>query len=274
MLYGRQDQTWLDRISELPDTTVVAMRPGEMSQLMLNMTMPPLDDVRVRRAVAHAIDRDSMVEFKGPDVTLPAVSPVPEGYLGYTDDLPQYEYSPERARELLAEAGFPDGVTLEAIHTTLPGMLATMEAVQSQLSESGITLDIDLVEHATFHAQIREDLSQVTHYSAARFPVADTYLTQFSHSDAAPGKPTSVTNFSHCDVADEEIEAARIEPDPDRQLELWAQAQQNIMDAVCVVPIFQNMQLWAWTDRLDLGHEVVGSLNLSPAITEKSRFTQ
>ena len=173
---------------------------------MLNMTMPPLDDVRVRRAVAHAIDRDSMVEFKGPDVTLPAVSPVPEGYLGYTDDLPQYEYSPERARELLAEAGFPDGVTLEAIHTTLPGMLATMEAVQSQLSESGITLDIDLVEHATFHAQIREDLSQVTHYSAARFPVADTYLTQFSHSDAAPGKPTSVTNFSHCDVADEEIE--------------------------------------------------------------------
>ena len=274
MLYGRQDQTWLERIAQVPDTTVVTMRPGEMSQLMLNMTMAPLDDVRVRRAVAHAIDRDSMVEFKGPDVTLPAVSAVPEGYLGYTDDIPQYEYSPERARELLAEAGFPDGVTLNAIHTTLPGMLATIEAVQAQLRQSGITLDIELVEHATFHAQIRQDLSQVTHYSAARFPVADTYLTQFSHSDAAPGKPTSITNFSHCDVADEEIEAARVEPDPDRQLELWAQAQYKIMDAVCVVPIFQNMQLWAWTDRLDLGHEIVGSLNLSPAITEQSRFTR
>ena len=274
MLYGRQDQTWLARIAQVPDTTVVTMRPGEMSQLMLNMTMPPLDDVRVRRAVAHAIDRDSMVEFKGPDVTLPAVSPVPEGYLGYTDDIPQYAYSPERARELLAEAGFPDGVTLKAIHTTLPGMLATIEAVQAQLRQSGITLDIELVEHATFHAQIRQDLSQVTHYSAARFPVADTYLTQFSHSDAAPGKPTAITNFSHCDVADEEITAARVEPDPDRQLALWAQAQYKIMDAVCVVPIFQNMQLWAWTDRLDLGHEVVGSLNLSPAVTEQSRFTR
>jgi peptide/nickel transport system substrate-binding protein len=163
-------------------------------------------------------------------------------------------------------------VTVQAIHTTLPGMLATIEAVQALLRQSGITLDIELVEHATFHAQIRQDLSMVTHYSAARFPVADVYLTQFSHSAASPGSPTAITNFSHCDVADAEIEAARIEPDPARQLELWAQAQYKIMDAVCVVPIFQNMQLWAWTDRLDLGHEVVGSLNLSPAITEKSRF--
>ena len=273
MLYGRQDQTWLDRIRQVPDTTVVAMRPGEMSQLMLNMRMEPMDDVRVRRAIAHAIDREAMVAFKGPDVTLPALSPVPEGYLGFTEDIPQYDYSPERARELLAEAGFPDGVTVTAIHTTLPGMLATIEAIQAQLRQSGIDLQIDLVEHATFHAQIREDLSMVTHYSAARFPVADTYLTQFSHSSASPGLPTSITNFSHCDVADAEIEAARVEPDPDRQLELWAQAQYNIMEAVCVVPIFQNMQLWAWTDRLDLGHEVFGSLNLSPALTEASRFT-
>jgi peptide/nickel transport system substrate-binding protein len=274
MIYGRQDQTWLERIAQLPDVEVVAMRPGEMSMLMLNMQSAPLDNVLVRRAVAHAIDRDAMVEFKGRDVTLPAISGVPEGYLGYTEDISQYPYDPARARELLAEAGFPDGVTLKAIHTTLPGMLATIEAVQAQLRQSGITLDIELVEHATFHAQIRQDLSQVTHYSAARFPVADTYLTQFFHSDAAPLKPTSVTNFSHCDVADEEIEAARVEPDSDRQLELWAEAQRKIADAVCAVPIFQNMQLWAWTDALDLGHEVEGSLNLSPAITEKSRFTR
>lgn len=274
MVYGRQDQTWLERIAQLPDVNVVAMRPGEMSMLMLNMNMAPLDNVLVRRAVAHAINREAMVEFKGPDVTLPAISVVPEGYLGYTDDVPLYPYDPDRARALLAEAGFPDGVTLKAIHTTLPGMLATIEAVQAQLRQSGITLEIELVEHATFHAQIRQDLSQVTHYSAARFPVADTYLTQFFHSDAIPLKPTAVTNFAHCDVADAEISAARVEPDRTKQLELWAEAQRKIADAVCAVPIFQNMQLWAWTDALDLGHEVEGSLNLSPAITEKSRFTR
>jgi peptide/nickel transport system substrate-binding protein len=250
------------------------MTPGEMSVIHLNMTMPPLDDVRVRQAVAHAINRDAMVQFKGENVTLPAVSPVPEGYLGFTDDVPVYEYDVERAKELLAEAGHPDGVTLNAIHTTLPGMLSTIEAVQALLREADIDLEIELVEHATFHEQIRKDLSQVTHYSAARFPVADTYLTQFFHSDSIVGTPTAVTNFSHCAVADEEIVEARTEQNLDRQLELWAEAQRKIKDEVCAVPIYQNLQLWAWKDNLDLGFPVEGSLNLSPAITEESRFTE
>lgn len=274
MIYGRQDQTWVDRIKTLPGTKVAIMAPGEMSVISLNKTMPPLDDIRVRRAIAHAMDRETMVAFKGADVTLPAVSVVPEGYLGFTDDVPTYEFSIDKAKELLTEAGFPDGVTIKAIHTSLPGMLSTMEAVQSLLRDAGINMEIEVVEHATFHEQIRQDLSQVTHYSAARFPVADTYLTQFFHSDSIPLKPTAVTNFSHCDVADAEITAARTEPDPEKQLELWATAQQKIAEDVCAVPIYQNLQLWAWKETLDLGHEVVGSLNLSPAITEVSAFTE
>lgn len=274
MIYGRQDQTWVERIKDVPNTQVAVMRPGEMSVLSLNKTMPPLDDIRVRKAVAHAIDRSAMVAFKGADVTLPAVSVVPEGYLGFTDEITTYDFDLEKSKALLTEAGFPDGVTLKAVHTTLPGMLSTIEAVQALLREANITLDIELVEHATFHANIRQDLSQVTHYSAARFPIADTYLTQFFHSDSIPLKPTAVTNFSHCDVADAEITNARTEPDPERQLELWAEAQRKIADAVCAIPIFQNLQLWAWNSSLDLGHSVEGSLNLSPALTEASRFTE
>lgn len=274
MIYGRQDQTWVERISKLPGTKVAIMSPGEMSVISLNKTMPPLDDIRVRRAIAHSIDRDTMVAFKGKDVTLPAISVVPEGYLGYTADVPLYEFSIEKAKALLTEAGYPDGVTIKAIHTTLPGMLSTMEALQSLMRDAGINMEIEVVEHATFHEQIRKDLSQVTHYSAARFPVADTYLTQFFHSDSIPLKPTAVTNFSHCDVADAEITAARTEPDPAKQLALWATAQQKIATEVCAVPIYQNLQLWAWKDTLDLGFEVKGSLNLSPAITETSHFTE
>jgi peptide/nickel transport system substrate-binding protein len=274
LIYGRQDQTWVERISQIPGTQVSVMRPGEMSVVHLNMTIPPLDDVRVRRAFAHAIDRDAMVQFKGPEVTLAAVSPVPEGYLGFTDDVPLYEHDVEKAKALLAEAGFPDGVTLGAIHTTLPGMLSTMEALQALVREAGIDVEITTVEHATFHAQIRQNLSGVTHYSAARFPVADVYLSQFYHSDAIVGTPTAVTNFSHCAVADAEIEAARVEPDPEKQKALWAEAQRKIMEEVCVVPIFQNLQLWAWNEKLDLGVEVVGSLNLSPPVTEQARFTE
>ncbi|MFK7891314.1 MAG: ABC transporter substrate-binding protein [Granulosicoccus sp.] len=274
MIYGRQDQTWIERISKLPGTTVAVMRPGEMSQLSLNVTSPPLDDIRVRQAFAHAIDRDTMVAFKGADVPLAAFSVVPEGYLGYTDNVTRYEFDVEKSKALLEEAGYPDGVTIKAVHTTLPGMLSTMEAIQSLLRDANINMEIELVEHATFHEQIRADLSQVTHYSAARFPVADTYLTQFFHSDSIVGKPTAVTNFSHCDVADAEIVAARSEADPARQQELWAQAQKKIVDAVCAVPVYQNLQLWAWKDTLELGYDMEGSLNLSPAITELSRFVE
>lgn len=272
LIYGKQDQTWVDRIKKIPNTEVVVMEPGEMSVIHLNMTMPPLDNPLVRQAVAHAIDRDLMVQFKGPGVTRKSVSVVPEGYLGYTSDITKYPHDPAKAKALLAEAGFPNGVTLKTIHTTLSGMLSTMEAVQATLKKSGINLEITTVEHATFHAQIRKDLSQVVHYSAARFPIADVYLTQFFDSASIVGTPTAVTNFSHCNVADSEIRAARVESDSSKQLALWKTAQQKIMDTVCAVPIFQNLQLWAWNSSLDLGVDVKGSLNLSPPVTEKAYF--
>ena len=273
MVYGKQEQTWVERISQIPNTTVAVMEPGEMSVIHLNITKPPLDNLLVRRAVAHAVNRDEMVQFKGASVTRAAVSPVPEGYLGFTDDVPVYAHDPARAMELLEEAGHPDGVTINAIHTTLPGMLSTIEAVQAQLKKAGINLEITTVEHATFHQQIRQDLSQVVHYSAARFPIADVYLTQFYDSDSIVGKPTAVTNFSHCDVADTEIRSARIETDPEKQRALWAEAQRKLMDNACSVPIYQNLQLWAWTSDLDLGVEANGTLNLSPPVTEMARFT-
>ncbi len=272
MIYGKQDQTWSERISKLPNTRVAVMKPGEMSVLHLNMTQPPLDDLRVRKAFAHAINRDAMVQFKGPDVTLAAISPVPEGNMGYTDQVPTYEYSIDKAKALLAEAGFPDGVTIKAIHTTLPGMLSTMEAAQSMLRDAGINMEIETVEHATFHEQIRQDLSQVVHYAAARFPVADVYLSQFFHSDATVNTPTAVANFSHCAVADDDIEGARVATDPAKQAAMWASAQAKIMQEVCAVPVVQSLQLWAWKDNLDLATEVNGSLNLSPPVTEQAAF--
>jgi peptide/nickel transport system substrate-binding protein len=274
LIYGKQDQTWVDRIKQIPGAVVVAMEPGELSNISLNVTVPPLDDIRVRQAIAHSIDRKAMVAFRGEAVTREAVSVVPSGYLGTDENAPLYPYDPEKAKALLAEAGYANGVSIKTIHTTLPGMLATIEAIQAQLKKTGIDLQIEPVEHATFHAQIREDLSPVVHYSAARFPVADVYLTQFFDSASTVKTPTAITNFSHCDVADAEIRAARVETDPEKQKALWKEAQRKIIEAVCAVPVYENLQLWAWKDNLDLGYELKGSLNLSPPITEQTHFTK
>ncbi|MHA1567061.1 MAG: ABC transporter substrate-binding protein [Alphaproteobacteria bacterium] len=273
MFYGKQDQTWLERIKKLEGTTVHVMEPAEMSVMSLNTTIPPLNDIRVRKAIAMAVNRDEFMDFKGRDVTRISKSIVPQGYQGHADmssRMPTYDI--EGAKKLLAEAGYPDGLTIKAIHTSLPGMLSTMEVFQAQLARAGINLDLEVVEHATFHAQIRKDLSPIVHYSAARFPVADTYLTQFFHSRSTVGTPTAVTNFSHCSAGDAEIDAARIEQDPAKQKALWNTAQEKIMDEVCAVPIYENLQMWATKDYLDLGYDLVGSLTLGPPITELTHF--
>jgi peptide/nickel transport system substrate-binding protein len=214
MIYGKQDQSWVDRTKQLPDVKVVAMEPGELSTLFLNITQKPLDDIRVREAIAYAIDRKAIVAFKGAGTSREAVSVVPSGYLGTDEHAPLFPYDPAKAKQLLV------------------------------------------------------------HYQAARFPIADVYLTQFYDSASIVGTPKAVTNFSHCNVADNEIRAARVETDPAKQKELWKEAQTKIIEAVCGVPVYEQLQLWAWKDTLDLGYELKGSLNLAPPITENTHFVK
>jgi peptide/nickel transport system substrate-binding protein len=143
MIYGKQDQTWMDRTSKLPGVKVAAMEPGELSVLSLNITVKPLDDVRVRQAIAHAIDRKAIVVFKGAGSSREAVSVVPSGYLGTDEKAPLYPYDVAKAKALLTEAGYPNGITIKTIHTTLTGMQTLIEAVQAQLKKAGINLDIE-----------------------------------------------------------------------------------------------------------------------------------
>jgi peptide/nickel transport system substrate-binding protein len=160
------------------------------------------------------------------------------------------------------------------IQSALPEMLTAAQVFQAQLKRAGITLDLQVVEHATYHQQIRQDLSPIVYYSAARFPIADVVLTQFFDSHSIVGTPTAVTNFSHCNVADKEIEGARGETDKAKQLELWHEAQRKIIAAVCAVPAFETLLVFAHHDTLDYGYKLEGSLSLGPLITEATHFTQ
>jgi peptide/nickel transport system substrate-binding protein len=271
LVNGKFEDSWIKRMSQLPETTVDVIGPTEIHSIYLNTSQKPLDDIRVRQAIAHAVSRDALVKFRGTMLSKAADSVVPNGYLGHVP-VPLPQYNPAEAKRLLAEAGFANGLNIKSIQTTLPAMLTTMQVVQSQLKASGINLELALVDHPTFHAQIRQDLSQVVYYGAARFPVADTFLTQFFDSASSIGKPTAVTNFAHCDAADAEIKAARTEPDIEKQKALWATAQKKIVDAVCAVPMYEMGQPWAWKNKLTFGYKVVGSLGLSPPIDETTRL--
>ncbi|MDA8247632.1 MAG: ABC transporter substrate-binding protein [Rhodospirillales bacterium] len=268
---GAQDQAWVRRMHAVPHAIVDVFEPGELSQLNLNITVRPLDDIRVRQAIAYAVDRQELLRWKGAEVARAPISVVPIDYLG-TVDAQLYPHDPQKAKQLLAAAGYPNGLTIRMIHTELPDMMATMQVVQAQLRRVGITLDIQPVDHATYHKMIRQDLSPIVFYDAARFPIADIYLSQFFLSRSTVRTPTAVANFSHCNVADQEIEAARVATDAQQQLADWAEAQRKIAAAVCAVPLIETEQVWVQRDDVDLGYDLKGSLSLGPLITEKTHF--
>ena len=271
---GAQGQDWIDRTRKIPHIKVDTAGLPEIWWLHLNETSKPLDDLRVRQAIAYAVDRPGLIAFRGEEAHRAARSVIPASHAGFSADVPLLPHDVGKAKALLAEAGFPSGITLRVINSNRPSLREIIEVVQSQLREAGINIDIELVDHATYHANIRKDQSQVVLYGANRFPVADTTLTQFFHSRSIVGTLTAVTNFSHCKVADAEIDAARIATDPQKQDELWKTAQQKIVADVCAVPLMEVLYTWARRDTVDYGYDFKDTPSSGPLITENTRIIE
>lgn len=270
---GTTDQKWLARTREVPDAIVDIFDPAELTLLHINRTKKPFDDIRVRQALSYAVNAAQMAQFRGKEFTREVKSVIPSNNLGYTEEAGIVSNDIAKAKALLTEAGYPDGVTIKMLASQLPSLEQIAQMLQAQVAKAGIKLELEPVEHATWHQMIRKDLSPIVMYGAARFPVADYYLTQFYHSDSIVGKPTAVTNFSHCDVADEQITAARSEVDPEKQIALWQEAQKLIATDVCAIPLNETAQVWVRKKSLDWGFELKGSLSLGPLVTEQTYFT-
>lgn len=272
IMQGKREQRWVER-SAKRGMKVDIFEPAEFRTLHINRNIKPLDNLKVRQAIAAAINVDEIVRYVGKDVADKGCSVVPNGYLGQDCSAGGYTYDVENAKRLLAEAGYPNGLTLRSVVSNISAQLPIMEIVQAQLGKVGIKLEMEVVDHATYQAKSRQDLSAIVFYGAARFPVADSYLAEFYDSAAAIGSPTAMSNFSHCSVADQQIRAARVEPDPKRQLALWKEAQDAIHADVCAVPLFGLKQVWVHSDRVNYGYPLKGALNLQPPVTEQTTVT-
>ena len=135
------DPQYEDMLETLPELAVY--------YFALNQSFEPFKDLRVRRAVAMAIDRQAIIDgvYNGKDLL--ANSPIPPGLAGYDAELQAYSYDPEMARQLLTEAGYPDGFDLTIWSTRTDTTVAVNEAIQFYLGEVGIRADLNQVDFGT-----------------------------------------------------------------------------------------------------------------------------
>jgi peptide/nickel transport system substrate-binding protein len=140
--------------------------PGTVLQyLAFNTRDPILKDVRVRQALAYAIDRAPMIHYLLRDFARAAYSLLPPESWAYNGDVQRYDYNPDRARQLLEQAGYPavNGVrfhlTLKTSTDENPRLIAAV--VQQQLRNVGVALDVRTFEFATFFSDITRGAYQV-----------------------------------------------------------------------------------------------------------------
>lgn len=257
---GDSEQIWVDRMRS-QGLAVDMIGPGNGYFLQFNLKKPPFDNLKVRQALAYALNRQDVVEYLGPALARQLGSPIPSGYFGYTlEGVPQYEFNPAKAKELLAEAGFPNGFEFEIYISEATSYLPFAQIVQEHWRQIGVTMNLNVIDHTSFHARIREDANGVVFYNATRLPIADIFLSQFYHGDAIVGKPTAITNFSHLGDAvasiDDLIDAARFEMDMDKQLEMYAEAQRIIMEVVAAMPYAQRFSAVARQSNVVLGYDL------------------
>jgi peptide/nickel transport system substrate-binding protein len=265
---GERGQAWVNRMRGIPGTAIEIFGPGETLVLHFNRTKKPLDDIRMRRAICHAINLDELMKSLGRDVTEKLLSPVPMNYLGGTIKVPRYEFNPEKAMKLMAEAGYPNGFEISMAITEMSDYRRPMEQIQEQLRRVRIHLKMDILTHTAFHQQIRKDVNPLVLYICARFPTADPILTQFYHSKSIVGTPSAITNFSHYNQIDDLIEKARVEADPKRQQALWAKAQKKIIEDAAALPLCVTKFVFARKTYVNLGYEMRSTLTLVTPMRE------
>jgi peptide/nickel transport system substrate-binding protein len=222
--------------------------PGAQERFYINMTKAPFDDIRVRRAFMHAIDRKAIKETMYPGgLARVASSCVPPGYFGHIP-MTFPEHDPEKAKKLLAEAGHPNGFTIKNYFISKSFFYPkVLTLAQEQLRKVGIIVELQVVEHATFHENIRKNLNPFVLYGGTRITDADPWLSLFFDSKEIPDPATGNkgSNFAHYRAMDDLLAAGRNERDQKKRAAIYAEAQKRLeRDLVCL-PISDVPNQWA-----------------------------
>lgn len=214
----------------LKDTFQVVSSPSNVVQaLFLNNAEKPLDDVRVRQAICYALDKDMINEFVAGGNGTPvssAMLPTLKDYYVDLNDMYGTTANIDKAKELLADAGYPDGFDLTiAIPSNYEFHMQTGEVVAEQLKEVGINVTIDAMEWSTWLDQV---------YNGRQYQATISGIT----SDLTPGyllnrfQTDSKKNFINFASADYDALYQKIQDtlDVEQKKEYYKQLQQILCE--------------------------------------------
>ena len=210
-----------------------------------NVEDSPVSDVNVRKAICYAIDSEAITKAQGGELFEFTNQLAVPGSESYNEEVEGYPYDPEKAKELLAEAGYADGFTI-----TATGSGADQEAfftlIQAYLQEVGITLEIEIVDSAVYNA--KRMVAGDDNYEGLIFlqgaAVKERYFdvfgenpTHYARSMAQYDDVNSLTDVIKYSTDDEEVEQALMD------------FQSKIIDEYCLIhPMYISGYLMYATD--------------------------
>ena len=236
-----------DQIDDLEGAGLVVV-PDEAFQLQYvffvadDETLPTYD-VRVRRALNYAVDVDAIIENLLAGLGSRIASPIGPGYLGYDPDVQPYPYDPQKARDLLAEAGYANGFET-TLDVTTAGHTDAIDAVAGYLSDVGVTVEIQDYELGLFN-QRWMDSTQSMLWAARWGNTPD---------------PQSIELFASCNgwiarYCNEEVtahlEAARDSLDQDERAQHYAAASALMRDDPLAIYMNTATQIYGLTSSVE-----------------------
>lgn len=238
-----------ERIRANPDLVLINPPSAGFIRFNMNTQRPPFNDVRVRQAMAYAIDRDAITKqiFRG--LAKVARSLVPANATGYVDVYDVYRYNPEKARQLLREAGVPD---LTFTFTFGAGRYLmdkeVVEAVQAQLAKVGVTMRINQMEWGQYSAMLRLPLERnPTQMSFTWWRTvngdADSAIGIYSRAELPP-RGNNVP-FYVSDEFERVYTAQQVESDQTKRRAIIRELQQILMSDLPSIPMYQQPIFWA-----------------------------
>ena len=230
------------RLQRHPRVRIDQIEGLRMFFLTMNVAMKPFDNKLVRQAVNYSIDAPSIVKNIFDGIGYPINGPVGPNVIGADPKLKRYPYDPQRAKKLLAQAGYPNGLDVQFYYSAgrYPKDREVCQVVAAQMVKGGFRVELISQEWALFWGQDGVNGGKLPFYYIGRGSLvdADTLYDQYFRTGS-----TKRCNYSNPEL-DKLIEEQQKTPDTKKRVALLQQAGKILMEDVPFVPLYNLADIY------------------------------